>query len=213
MWPHQCWVEGYINFAQPAGHTSPGVVHCMLSPICSEYIAGLWSTWHSLKFPGPFSRGITLSVASQPILMLHDPKGQNILLVLIKLHEVSLSSVLKVIEIPLDWSSASCYQPLNQVQVSFTDLLRVYARSSSKSLQKILNNRRTVACQFLDNGLLTTTEVWHEQCSWLPVAGVKNRLPSCSCCLSYKLLTAVWLFLLVQRQESFEKGDVKGVHP
>lgn len=72
---------------------------------------------------------------------------------------------------------------------------------------------RTVASQILDNGLLTTTEVWHEQCSWVPVAVVTNKLPSCSCCLSCKLLTAVWLFPLVQRQESFKKGDVKGLHP
>lgn len=101
----------------------------------------------------------------------------------------------------------------NQVQVPFTDLLRVHPRSSSKSLLKMLNNRRTVGSQILDKDLLMTTEVWHEQCSQLPLAGVKNRLPSCLCCLSYRLLTVVSLFPLVQRQESFRKGDVKGVHP
>lgn len=140
------------------------------------------------------------------------PRGQNFLLVLTKLHEVSVGPALKVIEVPLDWSSASCYQLPNQVQVSFTDLLRVHPRSSSESQLKMLNNRRAVASQILDKGLLMTTEVWREQCSRLPLAGVKNRLPSCLCCLSYRLLTAVWLFPLVQRQESFRKGDVKGVH-
>lgn len=212
MQPHQCWIEGDNNFPQPAGHASE-VAHCLPSPVCSEYISGLWSAWHSLKSPGPFSRGITLSVTSQSIMMPCHPQGQNFLLVLIKLHKVSVGPVLKVIEMPLDWNSASCYQPLNQIQVSFTDLLRVHARASSKSLLKMLNNRRTVASQILDKGLLTNTEVWCEQCSRLPVAGVKNKLPSRSCCLSYNLLTTVWLFPLVQRQESFKKGDVKGVHP
>lgn len=165
--------RGDKNFTPPAGHPFPEVGHCMLSAIYSEYIAGLWSTWHSLKSPGPFSRGITL-VSRFPAHTdaLPPPRTE---LVRIKLHEVSVSPVLKVIEMPLDWSSASCYQPLKQVQVSFTDLLRVHMRSSSKSLLKMLNNRGTVASQILDNGLLTTTEVWHVQYSWLPLAGVKNR--------------------------------------
>lgn len=34
--------------------------------------------------------------------MLSRPQGQNFLLVLVKLHEVSVSPVLKVIEMPLD---------------------------------------------------------------------------------------------------------------
>lgn len=90
----------------------------------------------------------------------------------------------------------------------FAVLLRVHTRYFSKSLPKMLNDR-TLASQILDKSLLKTIEVWFEKCSWLPVSGVKNWLLSFLCCLSYKLLTSLWLFPLVQRQESFIKGDVK----
>lgn len=50
--------QGDNYFPQPAGHASE-VAHWVLSSICTEYIAGLWSTWHSLKSPGP-SAGVLL---------------------------------------------------------------------------------------------------------------------------------------------------------
>lgn len=146
---------------------------------------------------------------SHPVLMPHHAEDRTLPFVLFKIQEVSISPVFMAIEILLDWSSASYYQPFEfSSSMLFTVLVRVHTICFSKSLPKMLNDR-TLVSQILDKSLLKTIEVWLEQCSWLPVSGVKNRLPSFWCCLSYKLLTAVWLFPLVQRQESFIKGDVK----
>ena len=182
MWPHWCWVEGDKNFPQPAGHFWSSAlralpylqwVHCwrVINLAFTKIPRSLQQEYDSVGcFPA------CIDVLLPPRAGLSTCPCQT--------------SWGFCRPGPQGYWDASCYQPLKQVQVSFTDLLRVHAGSSSKSLLKMLNSRRTVVSQILDSCLLMTTEVWCEWCSWLPAAGVKSRLPFCSCSLSCKLRTS-----------------------
>lgn len=132
----------------------------------------------------------------------HHLEGRNLLSSFSKFRRFLLAQSSWLLR-SLDWSSAS--HSSSQVLCCLQFYWGYTVDISPSPCQRCW----MIDSQILDKTVLKIIEVWFERCSWLPVSGIKNRLPSFWCCLSYKLLTSVWLFPLVQRQESFIKGDVK----